>query len=271
MRKAAVFIDAGYYYAETAKAKHGRPVARRDVACDHAGLIAALCERIRGELADGEDVRILRCYWYDGAPETKPTAEHRAVGSLTGVKIRLGKLTASGQKGVDGRIILDLLTLAQARAIDTAFVLSGDEDLREAVLEVQQIGVEIVLFGIPPQNQAFNQAETLVIEADRHIVPPTDFWVRFLHDAGPGDQAGTCTEAAGGPDARTVASAFVRQWTQTKTSDDIDAVKAKYPRILPDVDRELLEYAEQTLGNLRREETRRKELRDGFWRAMGCR
>lgn len=68
----------------------------------------------------------------DGARNGVPTPEQVAIGSLPKVKLRLGRVTGSGQKGVDGLIIIDLLNLSTHRAVDVAILFSGDEDLREA-------------------------------------------------------------------------------------------------------------------------------------------
>jgi hypothetical protein len=74
---------------------------------------------------------MLRVYWYDGAPDAIPLSDHLAIAKLTNVKLRLGRLTRGEQKGVDWLIIRDLMTLARERAIATALLVSGDEDLRE--------------------------------------------------------------------------------------------------------------------------------------------
>lgn len=179
MRTTAVFVDAGYYFAAASELKCGKPVARSKVQCDHGALVRALCEWAKGQLED-EPVRLLRCYWYDGGRDGIPTSEHLGIAKLPDVKLRLGRQTSSGQKGVDGLIILDLTTLARDGGLDTAFLISGDEDLREACLAAQQMGVRVVLVGIPPGSQAFNQSESLVREADEHHVLPEEFWTHPL-------------------------------------------------------------------------------------------
>ena len=73
----------------------------------------------------------LRTYWYDGATNAVPTPDHEQIGGLPYVKVRLGRLIRGEQKGVDALIYRDLMTLARERAITCAYLLSGDEDLRE--------------------------------------------------------------------------------------------------------------------------------------------
>lgn len=133
MRTTAIFVDAGYYFAAAGELACGQPVARDRVRCDYTGLVQALADWARGQLED-EPVRLLRCYWYDGGRDGIPTREHLEVARLSDVKLRLGRQTSSGQKGVDGLIILDLITLARDGGLDTVFLVSGDEDLREACL-----------------------------------------------------------------------------------------------------------------------------------------
>ena len=45
-------------------------------------------------------------------------------------------------------------------------MLSGDEDIREGVAEAQDQGISVVLLGISPLPGQYNQARSLVQEAD---------------------------------------------------------------------------------------------------------
>lgn len=92
------------------------------------------------DCCDEEPLRLRRVYWYDGAVNGIPTREQIAIGDLARVKLRLGRITGNGQKGVDGLIILDLISLARNRAVDVAVLLTGDEDLREAALQHKDSG-----------------------------------------------------------------------------------------------------------------------------------
>ncbi len=111
----------------------------------------------------------LRTYWYDGAPQARPTPQHEEVANLSGVKLRLGRLTSFGQKGVDSRVVRDLIILSVERGISTAFLLAGDEDLREGVSEAQERGVQVVVVGIEPLDEK-NMSPTLIMEADEVLV-----------------------------------------------------------------------------------------------------
>jgi uncharacterized LabA/DUF88 family protein len=100
----------------------------------------------------------------------KPTAQHLDIAYLPGVKLRLGRLTKGKQKGVDSRIVRDLIILSEERAVAVAYLVGGDEDLREGVSEAQERGVRVVLVGVePPSTQ--NLSPTLAIRFASLIWP----------------------------------------------------------------------------------------------------
>jgi NYN domain len=188
MANFAVFVDAGYLLAWGADVRVGARAPRTAVQFDHGPLIKALTDRC-GPLCSRE---LLRVYWYDGAPGHVPTDDHIAIGQEDSVKVRLGRLTGGAQKGVDTLIVLDLTTLARERAISAAFVLSGDEDLREAVLVAQQLGVRVFLLCLAPtQGGQGRQAETLRREADACIDVSEVVEPFFDHVSSPPYLAGT--------------------------------------------------------------------------------
>lgn len=122
-------------------------------------------------------------YWYDGAfaPGDPRHASQRkffdAIEQTPGVQLRLGhiqELTPKwqypikaalkacgvslatfeehfqfrpemGQKGVDTRVTLDLVRLAQQDAYDTAILVAGDRDLAEPVRAAQDEGKKVVV------------------------------------------------------------------------------------------------------------------------------
>jgi uncharacterized LabA/DUF88 family protein len=49
------------------------------------------------------------------------------------------------QKGVDTLLVLDLVTLAQINAYETAILVTGDRDIAEAVRTAQDLGRRLVL------------------------------------------------------------------------------------------------------------------------------
>jgi uncharacterized LabA/DUF88 family protein len=163
MSRYAIFVDAGYLLAWGADRKVGARAPRTAIQCDFPALISALLAHCQ-TLAPKDD--LLRLYWYDGAPHSGPTLEHRAVGDRDDVKVRLGRFTRGGQKGVDTLLVLDLTTLARERAITSALLLSGDEDLREGVYVAQQLGVRVILLCLAASATSM-QADALKREVDR--------------------------------------------------------------------------------------------------------
>lgn len=94
------------------------------------------------------------------------TAEHVRLAKISDVKLRFGTLNNYGdQKGVDSRMIADMIELARNRAIDSAVLVGGDDDLRVGVEVAQSYGVRFHLLGIQDHFHA-NQSQLLQQEAD---------------------------------------------------------------------------------------------------------
>ncbi len=164
MDRFGVFVDAGYFYAASGKLLFGT-TDRSKVSLSFESATTALAEFGRQQSAASH----LRTYWYDGARDAIPSAQHLVVANLPGIKLRLGRLTQHGQKGVDSRIVRDLIILATERAISTAYLIGGDEDLREGVSEAQERGVRVILVGVEPLDEQ-NLSPTLAMEADDVVV-----------------------------------------------------------------------------------------------------
>jgi hypothetical protein len=93
---------------------------------------------------------MLRVHWYDSAKDGLPNAQQERIGELPKVKLRLGRFGVDGQqKGVDLRIGLDLVAHARNSAADVFFLVSGDDDLTEAVEEAQVHGVQVIVLAVP--------------------------------------------------------------------------------------------------------------------------
>jgi hypothetical protein len=143
----AVYVDVGYLLASAATRVTGTSL-RSGVEVDHWSLIQAIME----QAAESSGLPVLRVNWYDsgGGRGGTPDREQEQIGLLPRVKLRLGRLSHSGeQKGVDLKIGLDLVTHARNSAVDVMFLLSGDDDLTEAVEEAQAHGIEVVLLAVP--------------------------------------------------------------------------------------------------------------------------
>lgn len=139
MERSAIFVNAGYLLAAGGSLICGTS-SRAGFRCDYAGLTTKLADW--AEQHSRGRFRCLRTYWYDGAPDGVARGDHELIGGLPYVKVRLGRLLHGEQKGVDALIYRDLMTLARERAINCAYLLSGDEDLREGV---------VAAAGMPPR------------------------------------------------------------------------------------------------------------------------
>jgi uncharacterized LabA/DUF88 family protein len=158
----AVFVDAGYLYALCCIAQFNAPQPRLRINLDIEAVIRQL--KMEAAALDGGGGRLVRIYWYDGAPKSGMTAEQARTAAMPDVKLRLGSVNNYGeQKGVDALIAHDLSELARNRAIDAAILVSGDEDILVGVQTAQTFGVRVHLLGIDP---AHSQAQRLRYEAD---------------------------------------------------------------------------------------------------------
>lgn len=169
MDRVAVFVDAGYLFAQGSVALAGQKLPRGRLVLEYEKAIDALADfatRISG-------VDLLRVYWYDGT-STGPSSQHITLAHLARVKVRLGFVNSVGeQKGVDSLIVTDMIALARNHAMREAVLLSGDEDLRVGVQQAQEFGVRVHLLGIRPSRGS--QSLFLLQEADStHEWSPDD-------------------------------------------------------------------------------------------------
>ena len=160
MDRVAVFVDAGYLFAQGGRLLTGRPVTRGALQLDHVAAIEALAKFAEAQ----SKLPLLRVYWYDGT-SIGPTTQHLALSYSPRVKLRLGFVNRAGQqKGVDSLIVTDMISLARNCAMAEAVLLSGDEDIRVGVQQAQEFGCRVHLLGIQPSRGS--QSGFLVQEAD---------------------------------------------------------------------------------------------------------
>ncbi len=192
-RVAAAFVDAGFLKREGERAVGIRPASRTfaDRPLNAAALMGTVASVVSDHDPFGAPPLLLRAYWYDGAfaeGHSQRGAQRDyfdTIADTPGVLLRLGHvqeyrpswhravrraLQASGtdivqferhfqftpernQKGVDTLITLDLVSLAQRRAIQTAILLSGDRDLAEVVRTVQNEGCRVVVVTPAPSTR----------------------------------------------------------------------------------------------------------------------
>jgi uncharacterized LabA/DUF88 family protein len=141
----SLYVDAGYLLASVATRLTGTSL-RSGVRVDYEKLVAGLTKQ--AEAIAG--VPLLRVNWYDAAKNALPDPDQQRIGALPRVKVRLGRVGFNGeQKGVDLRIGLDMVAQSRNGAVDVIFLVSGDDDLTEAVEEAQVHGVQVIVLAIP--------------------------------------------------------------------------------------------------------------------------
>ena len=140
-----IYVDAGYLLAAAATRVTGTSL-RNGIAVDYPSLLQGLISEAEALAA----LPVLRVNWYDAAPNGIPDQEQEGIGILPKVKLRLGRFGFDGQqKGVDLRIGLDMVAHARNGAVDTIVLVSGDDDLTEAVEEAQVHGVLVIVLAVP--------------------------------------------------------------------------------------------------------------------------
>jgi uncharacterized LabA/DUF88 family protein len=259
--RTGVFVDAGWVLAAAAMQVLGTPY-RDELTCDYRLLVADLAEYVERHSGGAP---ILRTYWYDAAPGGTPTYEHDRIAAFPYVTVRLGRLNRERQqKGVDVLIYRDLMTLARERAIGRAYLVAGDEDLRVGVEEAKEFGVQVVLLGMPIE-EGHNQSARLVRECDDYVVLPREVWEPHFSRRNPDDAQPDAGEVAL---ARRLGDAFAREWARKSSRDDALSLLESFPTLPQELDIQLLVYAEEELGSLRRRPDLKSEIRGTFWAAL---
>lgn len=139
--RCSIHIDAGYLYSALATRETGS-ANRAAIDVDEASLVKALVDIATAD----SGLRLLRVLWYDAARDGVPDPHQRRIGLINSVKLRIGRINPYGeQKGVDLRLGLDLVSLGVNRAVEVAYLISGDDDITEAVVDAQDLGLQVKL------------------------------------------------------------------------------------------------------------------------------
>ncbi|SDU22584.1 NYN domain-containing protein [Stappia sp. ES.058] len=279
MDRCAVFVDAGYLFAQGSAAIAGSKKPRSELLLDAPAVVENLVDLV---CAKAPDCRILRVYWYDGAiGGSRPTSDQALVANLDDVKLRLGFINSYGQqKGVDSLIVTDLIELARLNSISDALLLSGDEDVRVGVQIAQNYGVRIHLLGVAPgrssQSQQLLQEADTTSEWDRRTVA-TFLSVRETAVATEEvAEAAKTAAATTSPTAGFVSGKIevaVKAFVEELVESDIKGIEAYWQRergVPPDLDRKLLRICGNAIGRkLEPDETR--DMRSCFRSAVKTR
>jgi uncharacterized LabA/DUF88 family protein len=164
-------VDVGYLLSSAAVRVTGTSL-RSGIHVAYPPLIDALIRQAE----QVSELPVLRVHWYDSAKDGVPDSKQQVIGELPKVKLRLGRFGVDGQqKGVDLRIGLDLVTHARNAAADVFILVSGDDDLTEAVEEAQIHGVQVILLAVAnTENEPHGMSRHLIRAADGLEILPQE-------------------------------------------------------------------------------------------------
>lgn len=153
-----------------------------------------------------------------------------------------------------------------------AFLVSGDEDLREGVKAAQDRGVRVVLIGVAAV-AGYNQSRELVEEVDDVItLTKSDLSPIFTPRVPPAAPTqGRAVPATQGPlqmppTPDEAGRLYAEEWLKNATGEDIRGLIAAFPRIPRTLDVELLQSAETICGrSLRGDDRAHRATRKAFW------
>lgn len=274
MPQIAVFVDAGYLYAQGSALLTGRKLGRESIRLSEKEALGELAETA---CAVASDCRLLRIYWYDGVLRSnRPSIEQDLIGRSANTKLRLGLVNSRGQqKGVDSLIVTDLIELARNRAITDALILSGDEDIKIGVQVAQTFGVRVHLLGIKPARGS--QSDNLMMEADTCHEWNEAIVGKWMHcdDIVTDLPVRSPTSASGSPSTpdefRAIVAVEATNTIEALSATDLER-HAQYlddnpGRIHPDIDRRTLAGLRNRLGR-DLTDTERKQYRETFAAAL---
>lgn len=143
--RVAVFVDAGYFWVQSSYILYGETRPRENICLDAKLMRESLIREVKRQFPDHS---LLRIYWYDGLKiDGQQSSQHKAICRLDDIKMRYGTLNSRGQqKGVDGLLIADLISLAQNGAIGSALIVSGDADLAPGVARLRCLASEYIVW-----------------------------------------------------------------------------------------------------------------------------
>lgn len=262
--RAAVFVDAGYLFAQGSALLAGSGQPRECLALDIPKLVAALKEAARASCS----LPLLRIYWYDAMRLGRPEPEQSALADANDIKLRLGQINSAGkQKGVDALIITDLAQLARNHAISDAVLLSGDEDVRVGVVLAQEFGVRVHLLGIQPARA--NQSRALRQEADTTAEWDEATIRSFLSYSPPAASSPAATAAAAA--AAADLDAQITQLVATISPEALATLKAGFEassQVPAQYDRALLQIGRHYYDLSTLNEAEKNKLRETFKRIV---
>lgn len=270
MDRSAIFVDAGYLFAQGSTLIAGAKLRRGETKLDEPKALAffeALAKAATG-------LPLLRIYWYDGT-NAGPSPVHVSLAYRPNVKVRLGIVNAFGeQKGVDSLIVTDLINLSRNHAMADAVLVTGDEDIRVGVQQAQECGVRVHLVGLAHAQK--NQSNLLRQEADtlREVskAEVQTFLTQVAPVSPPTIVAPSIAAAAVPGSGTTPLQVAADQFATTLPKTDVDRVLNDAAGAVPsDLDIQLLRIGSAKLGGVSLIEQQKRDLRKAFIKACKAR
>ena len=145
LERTLVFVDTSYLLASFYNS--WEIGARAQLEIDLPEVVTTLGDMITNQLHHP----IHRQFWYDGIPDSGPHRYQRALRTCDGVQLRTGQLIEWGerrtQKGVDTRLVADLVVNGLSEKFTDFVLVSGDADMIPGVEEVTRHGTRMHLYG----------------------------------------------------------------------------------------------------------------------------
>ncbi|GAB3078508.1 NYN domain-containing protein [Corynebacterium aquatimens] len=145
LERTLVFVDTSYLLASFYNS--WETGARSQLEIDLPEVVSNLGSMVTHQLHQP----IHRQFWYDGIPDSGPHRYQRALRTCDGVQLRMGQLIEWGerrtQKGVDTRLVADLVVNAMRGQYSDFVLVSGDADMIPGVEEATSAGIRVHLYG----------------------------------------------------------------------------------------------------------------------------
>ncbi|HHY07923.1 MAG TPA: NYN domain-containing protein [Corynebacteriales bacterium] len=140
-----IFVDTSYLLASFYNS--WTTGARAQLEID----LPAVTEHLNDVVTKKLDLPVFRQFWYDGIPDSGPHRYQRTLRHIDGVQLRAGQLIEWGdrrtQKGVDTRLVADMVLHAVRGHVNEIVLVSGDADMIPGVQVAIEHGVRVHLIG----------------------------------------------------------------------------------------------------------------------------
>lgn len=171
-----VFVDTSYLLASFYNS--WTTGARAQLEID----LPAVTNRINTLVSDKIHRPVHRQLWYDGIPDSGPHRYQRTLRHINGVQLRAGQLIEWGdrrtQKGVDTRLVADMVLRSVRGIVSDIVLVSGDADMIPGVEAAVEHGVRVHLVGFEwdsISNSLRSSCDTVT------VLDPRDYFEDCMH------------------------------------------------------------------------------------------